>query len=132
MKNYKLIKTDHDSDCAVYNEPAYPNGLCSCGLFPDINKGIHDFIKITGPHIHEGERDGLANAFQCGFNFKQIGGDIEFLLDEFKSIEKDHFDKLGKKYPNTPVGAETAELMRHLIFKMEECLSQTDNRDLGF
>ncbi len=21
----------HDSDCAVHNEPAYPNGLCNCG-----------------------------------------------------------------------------------------------------
>lgn len=22
----------HDSDCAVYNEPAYPNGPCNCSL----------------------------------------------------------------------------------------------------
>lgn len=34
LKNYKSIKIDHDSDCAVYNEPAYPNGSCNCGLIP--------------------------------------------------------------------------------------------------
>ena len=23
----------HSSDCAVYNEPAYPNGPCDCGAY---------------------------------------------------------------------------------------------------
>ena len=25
------MKIIHDSDCAVHNEPAYPNGPCDCG-----------------------------------------------------------------------------------------------------
>ena len=28
----------HWSDCAVYNEPAYPNGECDCGGFDPNNK----------------------------------------------------------------------------------------------
>jgi len=28
MKNWKVL---HYSDCAVYNEPAYPAGECDCG-----------------------------------------------------------------------------------------------------
>ena len=26
------MKIIHDSDCAVHNEPAYPNGPCNCGV----------------------------------------------------------------------------------------------------
>ncbi len=25
-------KNRHDSDCAIYNEPAYPNGPCDCSI----------------------------------------------------------------------------------------------------
>lgn len=28
------MKIIHDSDCAVHNEPAYPNGPCDCGVDP--------------------------------------------------------------------------------------------------
>jgi hypothetical protein len=27
----KAVVADHASDCAVHNEPAYPNGPCNCG-----------------------------------------------------------------------------------------------------
>ncbi|MFA5868007.1 MAG: hypothetical protein WC891_08675 [Actinomycetota bacterium] len=26
------LKNTHASDCAVHNEPAYPNGPCNCGM----------------------------------------------------------------------------------------------------
>lgn len=32
MKEEKHIPT-HMSDCAVHNEPAYPNGPCTCGYY---------------------------------------------------------------------------------------------------
>ena len=32
----------HNSDCAIYNEPAYPKGRCSCGA--DIIDEARDFL----------------------------------------------------------------------------------------
>lgn len=29
---HDFSKKTHDSDCAVYNEPATPNGPCDCGV----------------------------------------------------------------------------------------------------
>ena len=29
---HALPKPPHASDCAVHNEPAYPNGECDCGI----------------------------------------------------------------------------------------------------
>jgi regulator of replication initiation timing len=31
---YQITEGLHDSDCAVHNEPAYPNGPCNCILSP--------------------------------------------------------------------------------------------------
>ena len=31
MKTEEEIKMQHWSDCAIYNEPAYPKGRCNCG-----------------------------------------------------------------------------------------------------
>lgn len=31
VKGVKGVNVPHLSDCAVYNEPAYPNGSCDCG-----------------------------------------------------------------------------------------------------
>ena len=28
----------HNSDCAIYNEPAYPKGKCDCEGIPDMEK----------------------------------------------------------------------------------------------
>lgn len=30
--DFSMKEKGHDSDCAVYNEPAYPNGPCNCSL----------------------------------------------------------------------------------------------------
>lgn len=133
MEQYKLCKTDHDSDCAVNDAPYEKGKLCNCGLMPDINKAIFDYIKITSPHIHEGERDGLASAFQAGFNFKSgIGYDIEYLLEEFKEKEPEYFDKEGKCTAILVVSKPMMELMRHLVIKLEEHIKQVDDRDLAF
>jgi len=34
MTNEEALRyyTEHDSDCAVHNEPAFPNGPCNCSL----------------------------------------------------------------------------------------------------
>lgn len=134
MKNYQNIKTDHDSDCAVYNEPYMPNGSCNCGLIKPCIDGINDYLKISGPFVHEGEKDGLASAFQSGYNFKIIGEDTQYLLDEFKRTEPEYFDKLGNCYPSQGIDLYSSEmeLMRHLIYKLEEIINQKDNTDWAF
>lgn len=33
-----LEQLNHKSDCAVYNEPAYPKGACDCGLLLSIKE----------------------------------------------------------------------------------------------
>lgn len=37
----------HDSDCAVHNEPAYPNGPCDC--YADALMEVHEKLKV-GTH----------------------------------------------------------------------------------
>lgn len=134
MKNYQSLRTDHDSDCAVHNEPAYPNGACNCGLLKPCVDGISDYLKISGPFIHEGQKDTIVSAFQAGFNFKMIGEDTQFLLDEFKRLESDYFDKLCNCYPSQGIGllSSQMELMRHLIYKLEEIINVKDNTDWAF
>ena len=134
MKRYATLKIDHDSDCAVYNEPAMPKGNCNCGLIKPCVDGIRDYLKISGPFIHEGEKDGIVSAFQTGYNFKTIGDDVQFLLDEFKSTESDYFDELGNCYPSQGIHllSPEMELMRHLIYKLEEIINQKDYTDWAF
>lgn len=38
----KLYKPCHDSDCAVHNDPALPNGECNCGYAEDHEASIYD------------------------------------------------------------------------------------------
>lgn len=133
METYlQHIKTGHDSDCAVHNEPAYPNGLCDCGLIPNPTDTIREYIKITGPHIHEGERDGLVSAFQAGFSFKSfISNDVDFLLEIFKNeILPEYYDAEGNFYKSIKVSCERMGVMRLLILHLVEHIKQTDNRDL--
>lgn len=35
----------HASDCAVHNEPAYPNGPCDCGLVATINAELVEALE---------------------------------------------------------------------------------------
>lgn len=79
------------------------------------------------------DEQGTANAFQAGFNAKAIiGEDIEHLLTEFKITEHENFDGQGKRYTQSIFSDRDAEAMRHLIFKLEEHIRQTDNSDYAF
>lgn len=40
----------HDSDCAVHNEPAMPNGPCDCGA-DDIGRQTAALEQISGMHL---------------------------------------------------------------------------------
>lgn len=134
MKAFKKhrvgIKDDHDSDCAVYNEPAMLKGNCNCGLMPSCIDGIRDYLKQYGSFTHEGEKDSIISAFQAGYNFKtKIGVDIEYILDEFRELESDYFDKEGNNYPSYIPQQFIMEMMLHLINKLEEHIKQQDNTD---
>lgn len=53
---------DHDSDCAVYNEPAYPNGTCNCMLSKPVMFANSDISCAITPsekaHIIEQQKYG--------------------------------------------------------------------------
>ena len=44
--------TPHASDCAVHNEPAYPNGSCDCGVQQPANQ-LDDINVVDIPAQHE-------------------------------------------------------------------------------
>jgi len=39
------MNKQHDSDCSLHNEPAYPNGNCDCSV------KRNSFIEVTNPLI---------------------------------------------------------------------------------
>ena len=104
---------EHWSDCAVYNEPAYPKGLCNCGGFPvawaDL-KGIRlefdiedcfSFIKkenyaplYTAPPkkewvgLTDGDVDYCVDAIYKGFDMKPKNEiEIEYFERVIKFVE---------------------------------------------
>ncbi len=49
MKNNTNI---HSSDCAIYNEPAYPKGKCNCGYeFDSVDKADENILSIKDHYI---------------------------------------------------------------------------------
>lgn len=129
----KGIKIDHDSDCAVHNEPALKNGLCDCGLIPKCVNGIKKYLEDYGSFTHEGEKQSIVDAFQAGYNFKsRLGSDTEILLEEFKEIQPEYFDVYNTAYTKHIPQEFIMELMLHLINKLEEHIKQQDNSDWAF
>ncbi|ODT75477.1 MAG: hypothetical protein ABS69_10705 [Nitrosomonadales bacterium SCN 54-20] len=41
----------HWSDCAVHNEPAYPNGPCDCGGYPPPEENIWKRLLLENPDL---------------------------------------------------------------------------------
>ena len=69
----------HKSDCAVYNEPAYPKGRCDCGA--DILDEARDFLS----GLISDCLDDLKNHRCTEDKFK------EMLVEEILVLEGNHF-----------------------------------------
>ena len=70
------MKIIHDSDCAVHNEPAYPNGPCDCGVEP-APKPMTDF-----------DIRGKLSALKCWHRLS--GDEVQDLIEFFGGSRMNH------------------------------------------
>lgn len=68
-----MEKKIHASDCAIYNEPAYPSGLCDCGAAPEERDAL---AMIYGPNARKHYFDLIVKkrARQAAAKAKENGG----------------------------------------------------------
>ena len=117
----KLTRHDlgqqHQSDCARHNMPAYPNGACSCGVWPDCIEcdgtgwqvragGLHDALtgldKRTAGTVflglHDWVLDGIGRADAPMPSATEIlAKSLELVIEVAGLVQQEHKDTCSRR-----------------------------------
>lgn len=74
------MKIIHDSDCAVHNEPAYPNGPCDCGA------EMVEALEATNDNLRHELRECASKLSLQKYGYKQALHANDFLVDALDRI----------------------------------------------
>jgi len=55
--------------------------------------------------------------------------DLEYKLQQFRKAQSGYYDESGKRYSNTPISNENAELMLDIINELESALAKAETSE---